>query len=57
MTDEHSWRRHTVSAIAHIKDAMAGIQQDPQQAWKEGLLIEALQRLDSALMDEAQETG
>jgi len=57
MTDKHPWRWHTLTAIAYIKNAMTDIQQDPEQAWKEGLLLEALQKLDTALGDEAHETG
>lgn len=57
MKDKHPWRWHTETAIAYIKNAMANIQQDPEQAWKEGLLLEALQKLDTALADEGQGTG
>lgn len=49
MTENASWRPHVQAAITDIQEAMKGISTDPPNAWKEGLLIEALQKLETTL--------
>ena len=52
MSEPASWRSHVAEAITDIREAMKGISTDGPSAWKEGLLIEAVQKLETALMDE-----
>lgn len=55
MSERTTWRSHVAEAITDIKKAMQDIASDGPSAWKEGLLIEAVQKLETALMDEDQD--
>ena len=46
---KHTWRSHTTAAIDEIKVAMSDIRADTPNAWKEGLLLEAVQKLETTL--------
>ena len=52
----NTWRVHTAAAIDEIKAAMSDIRSDTPNAWKEGLLLEAVQKLETTLdHDEADD--
>lgn len=55
MSERTTWRSHVAEAINDIRHAMKDISTDGPSAWKEGLLIEAVQKLETALMDEDQD--
>jgi hypothetical protein len=52
MSEKRPWREHVETAVSHIKTAMDDIATDGPNAWKEGLLIEAVHKLENANMDE-----
>jgi len=52
MTSHELWRLHSRAAVQNLRHAMEQIRLDGAQAWKEGLLLEALHKLETALMDE-----
>ena len=49
MNNEKHWRGHAGAAAISIKSAMDAIREDTPNAWKEGLLIEALHKLETTL--------
>lgn len=55
MSERTTWRSHVAEAITDIRHAMKDISTDGPSAWKEGLLIEAVQKLETALMDDDQD--
>jgi hypothetical protein len=55
MSAPNNWRSHTEAAVSEIQRAMEGVREDSANAWKEGLMLEAAQKLETALfLDEAQ---
>ena len=55
MSAPNNWRSHTEAAVSEIQRAMETVREDSANAWKEGLMLEAAQKLETALFpDEAQ---